>query len=430
MAINIPETGQKRIVVIGAGFAGLTFVEKMLKSDYQLVLLDKNNYHQFQPLFYQVAMSGLEPSSIAFPLRKAFQGKKNLFIRVAEVDQVDVEKKILLTSLGYIDYDILVLATGASTNYFGNDVLKEKTYSLKTVSESLALRNAILIDYEEAVITRNYDKRQGLIDIVIVGGGPTGVELAGALAEMRSHVLPKDYHELDNKEVDIYLIQSGNRLLPGMSEKASSAAEKYLKDLDVQVMLDTRVTDYDGEYVTTRDGHKILTEKVIWAAGITANKISGIEQKEQARGNRYKVDNFNKLDGFENIYVLGDLAYMTTDEYPDGHPQVAQTAIQQAKNLAYNIRNSRNRVFKYNDKGSMATIGRNKAVVDLPSFTFTGFFAWFTWLFVHLFALIGVKNRVFVFINWVWNYFTYDQSLRIILKAEEPKDGMKVKNKE
>jgi NADH dehydrogenase len=430
MAINIPETGQKRIVVIGAGFAGLTFIEKMLRSNYQLVLIDKNNYHQFQPLFYQVAMSGLEPSSIAFPLRKAFQGKKNLFIRIAEILHIDTDSKRLESSLGHINYDFLVVATGATTNYFGNNKLAEKTYGLKTVSEALALRNAILIDYEEAVITRNYQKRQGLIDIVIVGGGPTGVELAGALAEMRAHILPKDYHELDNKEVDIYLIQSGPQLLKGMSEKASKAAEKYLKKLGVFVMLNTRVTDYDGEYVTTKEGHKIQTEKVIWAAGIRANTLKGIEQNEKCYGDRYRVDRFHKLLGFEDIYVIGDSAYMETEKYPHGHPQVAQTAIQQGKNLAHNFYGKSPRPFEYKDKGSMATIGRNKAVVDLPRFGFTGFPAWLVWLFVHLFALIGVKNRLFVFINWVWNYFTYDQSLRIILKAEDPKDGMEVKTKE
>jgi NADH dehydrogenase len=430
MAINIPETGQKRIVVIGAGFAGLTFIEKMLKSDYQLVLIDKNNYHQFQPLFYQVAMSGLEPSSIAFPLRKAFQGKKNLFIRVAEILHIDTQSKKIESSLGHINYDILVVATGAKTNYFGNQILAEKTYGLKTVSQALALRNAILIDYEEAVITRSYHKRQGLIDIVIVGGGPTGVELAGALAEMRAHILPKDYHELDNKEVDIYLIQSGPRLLKGMSDKASNAAEKYLKKLGVFVMLNTRVTDYDGEYVTTKDGHKIQTEKVIWAAGITANSIEGIEQKEKCYGNRYRVNRFHKLLGFEDVFVIGDTAFMETEKYPYGHPQVAQMAIQQGKNLAHNMKCKNPKPFEYKDKGSMATVGRNKAVVDLPKFGFTGFFAWVVWLFVHLFALIGVKNRIFVFINWVWNYFTYDQSLRIILKAEDPKDGMEVKAKE
>lgn len=424
MPINIPESSQKRIVIIGAGFAGLAFLNKMKKSDYQLVLIDKNNYHQFQPLFYQVAMAGLEPSSISFPLRKAYQGCDNVFIRVAEVKQIIPSDKKVITNLGYVNYDILVLAHGAKTNFFGNVPLEEMTYGLKSVSESLALRNAILSDYEKALTERDYDKRQGLIDMVIVGGGPTGVELAGALAEMKSFILPKDYRELDNKEVDIYLVQSGDKLLQGMSEKSSIKAREFLEKIGVNVLTNTRVVDYDGSMVTMKDGKQIRAGKVVWAAGITGNKIEGILQKDCNNRNRLNVDRFHKVIEYEDIYALGDISYMEEPSYPEGHPQVAQVALQQGRNLANNMLKSKAKQFSYKDKGSMATIGRNKAVVDLPAFSFTGFIAWMMWLFVHLFAIIGVKNKLFVFINWLWNYFTYDQSLRLILKADIGKKGL------
>ena len=421
MPINLPESSKPRIVVIGAGFAGLTFLNKMKKSDYQLVLLDRNNYHQFQPLFYQVAMAGLEPSSISFPIRKAYQGWNNIFIRVAEVERVDTTKKKIYTDVGYVNYDILVLAHGAQTNFFGNKELEKNTYGLKSVSESLSLRNAILADYEKALTERDFEQRQGLIDIVIVGGGPTGVELAGALAEMKSYILPKDYRELDNQEVDIYLIQSGDELLQGMSRKSSDEARKFLEKMGVHVMTGVRVTDYDGVHVTTSHGQTIRTDKVIWAAGICGADMPGLEPESIGRGRRVKVDQYHLVEGYEDIYALGDIAYMEEDAFANGHPQVAQVAIQQAKNLARNIKKGVKKPFKYKDKGSMATIGRNKAVCDLPSFSFTGFMAWIVWLIVHLFALIGVKNRLFVFINWVWSYVTYDQSLRIILRAKERK---------
>jgi len=421
MPINLPETSQKRIVVIGAGFAGLTFLNKVKKLDYQLVLLDRNNYHQFQPLFYQVAMAGLEPSSISFPIRKAYQGCDNVFIRVAEVERIDPGEKKIYTNMGYVNYDILILAHGATTNFFGNKELEERTYGLKSVSESLSLRNAIFLDYEKALTERDYETRQGLIDIVIVGGGPTGVELAGALAEMKSYILPKDYRELNNQEVDIYLVQSGDHLLQGMSEKSSKTARKFLEKMGVHVLTGVRVTGYDGAYVAMNNGEKIRTDKVIWAAGICGNETPGLEEECIGRGKRLIVDRYHRVEGHEDIYAVGDIAYMEEEKYPYGHPQVAQVAIQQAANLARNFKKKEARPFSYKDKGSMATIGRNKAVVDLTSFSFTGFMAWIVWLFVHLFALIGVKNKLFVFINWLWNYFTYDQSLRIILRAKETK---------
>jgi NADH:quinone reductase (non-electrogenic) len=422
MAINIPDTDQKRIVIVGAGFAGLNLANKLSNSGYQIVLIDKNNYHQFQPLFYQVAMAGLEPSSIAFPLRKLFQYKKNVTIRITEVEKVDAEQKILFTQLGEIKYDYLVIAFGVDTNFYGNKNLEEKTIPMKTVGEALYLRNAILTDYEKAITTPDYEERQGLIDIVIVGGGPTGVEVAGALAEMKKFILPKDYTELNCDEIDIYLIQSGDQLLKGMSKEAGDGAKQFLEELGVQVILDKRVEDYDGSTVHISDGSKIRANKVIWAAGIKGNSILGLPKEVITYGNRIKVNQFNEIEGVKGVYAIGDIAYMEEKLYPQGHPQVAQVAIQQSKNLANNFRNIKKGKplypFSYKDKGSMATIGRNRAVVDLPRYQFKGFFAWVIWLIVHLFSLIGVKNKLFVFINWVWNYFTYDQSLRLIIRPK------------
>ncbi len=427
MTFNIPDTDQPRIVIVGAGFGGLSLARKLAKTNYQVILIDKNNYHQFQPLFYQVAMAGLEPSSIAFPLRKVFQKKKNVFIRVTKVTEIDAENNEIKTPLGRLHFDHLVISIGARTNFFGNENLERKCISMKSVSEALYLRNRILSDYEKAISTTDYDKRQGLIDIAIVGGGPTGVEVAGALAEMKKYIIPKEYKELDFKEIDIYLIQSSSCLLKGMSSEASEGAKIFLENLGVKVILDKRVMDFDGEFVHLADGSKIQAQKVIWAAGIIGNTLKGLPDETLTYGNRLKVDRFNQVEGFSNIFALGDIAYMEEEDYPKGHPQVAQVAIQQAKQLAENLKNKLKgkefEQFYYKDLGSMATIGRNRAVVDLPRFKFKGFFAWIVWLIVHLFSLIGVKNKIFVFLNWVWNYFTYDQSLRLIIKPKIRKEA-------
>lgn len=426
MTINIPNNDQKRIVVVGAGFAGLSFAQKMAKQNVQIVLIDKNNYHQFQPLFYQVAMAGLEPSAISFPLRKVFQKKKNVFIRVTELAGVNVQKQEIQTTLGPLTYDALIISTGVNSNYFGNEELAQKTIPMKSVSEALYLRNRILTDYEKALVTPEYGERQGLIDIVIVGGGPTGVEVAGALAEMKQYILPKDYTELNNQEVDIYVVQGSECLLKGMSDNSSKGAAKFLEELGVKIKLNTRVVGYDGEYVSMNDGTKIRSKKVIWAAGVKGRKIKGLSDDFYNRSCRLLVDDQCKVIGTNNVFALGDTAAMQSEALPFGHPQLAQVALQQGKFLAKHLESiladECEKSFIYKDLGSMATIGRNRAVVDLPKFKFKGFFAWMVWLFVHLFSILGVKNKVMVFINWIWNYFTYDQSLRLIIKPVDKKE--------
>lgn len=428
MKANIKETSQKRVVIIGGGFGGLKLARQLSGADYQVVLLDKNNYHQFQPLFYQVATAGLEPSAISFPFRKIFQKAKNIHIRVAQVLKVIPERNQIFTSIGSVNYDYLVIAIGTDTNFFGNARMMEKAIPMKSVSEALSLRNTILKNYENALLVENTEVKKGLMNIVVVGGGPTGVEVSGTLAEMKKYVLPKDYPELDFDLMQVHLLEGSPRVLGTMSEAASDKAKQYLLDLGVNVSLNARVKDYDGLTVYLEDGKTILANTLVWAAGVTGNKIEGLNPSVIARANRIKVDNYNKVEGYNNIYAIGDIAYMTDTTYPNGHPQVAQVAIQQgnllAKNLKSLLRNKPLKSFTYKDLGSMATIGRNKAVADLPRIKFQGFFAWLVWMFVHLMSIVGIKNRLLIFINWAWNYVTYDQSLRLII---EPKKH-KVKN--
>lgn len=421
MQFNIPDTGQQRVVIVGGGFGGLTLARQLARTHFQVVLVDKNNYHQFQPLFYQVAMAGLEPSSIVFPFRKVFQKNKNVFVRVTTVQEVRTAQNEIVTDIGTLRYDHLVIAIGADTNWYGNDQVRANAIPMKSVSEALYLRNTIFEDYERAVTADSDDQRQRCLDIVVVGGGPTGVEVAGSLAEMRQHIVPKDYRDLNRDEIDIHLVHGDPRLLNTMSPQASAKAEKFLRELGVKLWLDKVVKGYDGETVLVDDGSTIRANKVIWAAGVTGNRLNGLPAESYGRGNRLKVNAYNQVEGFANVYAVGDIATMSAEEkWPNGHPQVAQVAIQQGNRLAANLlrwaKGQQPEAFRYRDLGSMATIGRHRAVVDLPFWRFQGMFAWFTWLFVHLFSILGAKNKVFIFMNWVWNYMTYDQSLRLVIK--------------
>lgn len=414
----------KKLVIIGAGFAGLRLAKALKNQELEIWLIDKNNYHQFPPLLYQIATAGLEPSSIAFPLRKVFQSKKNVHIRCAEVTSVDTTNKTVITSIGSLPYHYLVIATGATTNFFGNNMIEQNALPMKSVSEALYIRNRILENFEEALITTD-SERKALLNIVIVGGGPTGVEVSGALAEMKRHILPKDYPEIDFKLMNIYLVEAGAKTLAAFSEEASKKSKEYLEKLGVIVHTSTQVMSYNGREVELSTGKTILTRNLIWAAGIKGNNLGGLPPTTVARGNRITVNHFNQVTGFDNIFAIGDIAYMVTDKYPNGHPQVATVANTQAdalkKNLLLLIEGKPMRPYEYKDKGSMATVGRGLAVVDLPYAKFQGFFAWLFWMFLHLMLILGVKNKLFVFVNWVWSYFSFDQSLRLIIKPWKSK---------
>ena len=423
MKANIPESKQKRVVIIGGGFGGLKLARKLAKQDFQVVLLDKNNYHQFQPLFYQVATAGLEPSAISFPFRKVFQQLDNVFIRLVEVTAVNKEESLVESSIGDISYDFLVVAIGADTNFFGNANIAANSLPMKSIAEALAIRNKILQNYEDALSISDAREQQAYMNIVVVGGGPTGVEVAGTLAEMKKHILPKDFPELQFDKMQIHLLEASPKLLANLSEKSSEKSKKYLDALGVKVTLNARVKDYDGEHISMEDGSSINTKTLIWAAGVIANTLKGIPGEALVRGNRIKVDRYNKVEGCDNIFALGDVAFMTEEAYASGHPQVAQVAMQQGENLAQNLvriaQGKELKPFAYKDLGSMATVGRNLAVVDLPFMKTQGFFAWLIWMFVHLMSIVGTKNRLLIFINWAWNYITYDQSLRLIIRTSK-----------
>lgn len=421
VAMHIPELNIPRVVIIGGGFAGLNLAKRLLGKGVQIVMLDRYNYHTFQPLLYQVATAGLEPDSIAGPLRKLFKEEDNFFFRLALVQKIIPESNTIETSIGNLTYDYLVIATGAKTNYFGNEKIANLVFPMKQLPQALDLRSHILQNFEKATLVKDYDEKQSLMDFVIVGGGPTGVELAGALGELKLHVLPLDYPELDFRQMDIHLIDGNDRLLKGMSEVASKKAFKYLERFSVNVWLNTTVTDYDGREVTLSNGKKIITRTVIWAAGIIGNLIEGIPKEAITRGNRILTNEYNQVIGFENIFAIGDIAFTKSEKYPNGHPQVAQVAIQQGKILAKNLvsmikKKGKMKPFEYKDLGSMATVGRNRAVVDLPKWKFQGMFAWFVWLFVHLIAIVGFRNKIIILLNWFWNYFTYDRATRLIIR--------------
>ena len=416
---NIEENGKKRIVIVGGGFAGLTLLKTVNRKKYQIVLIDKNNYHQFQPLYYQVATAGLEPSAIAFPLRKIMQHHKDFHFRLAEAQRVDTEKNELHTTIGKIRYDHLVLAMGATSNYFGMKDVERNSIPMKSLEEALYLRNVIILNFEEALNYPDPAKVEHLFNICIVGGGPTGVELAGALAEMKKYVLPKDYPELSFGSMKIFLVEANAKILNTMSEDASVKARQFLENQDVNVMTNAHVKNFDGFKLSFADGSFLPTKTVIWAAGIRANKIEGLKEDLFLGNGRVNVDEFNRINGCSNVYALGDQAAMRMEGLPGGHPQVAQPAIQQALCLARNIERADKSAalvpFKYKDKGTLATIGRHLAVADLPYLKFQGFFAWILWGFVHLFAILGMKNKMTILIDWVWHYFSYDQALRLLI---------------
>ncbi|MEO9966150.1 MAG: NAD(P)/FAD-dependent oxidoreductase [Reichenbachiella sp.] len=418
--IKISQSELPRIVVVGGGFGGLRFLKKIDTNQYQVVLLDRYNYHTFQPLLYQVATAGLEPDSIAGPLRKSFQNKKNFYFRMATVSCINSDKQEVETNIGRIKYDQLVLACGSLTNFFGNDEFEEKSFPLKQVPHALNLRSQILQNFEKAVLKTDENEMQRLMNYVIVGGGPTGVEVAGALGELKKHVLPKDFPELNLNKMQIYLIEGQERLLGAMSEFSGNKAFEYLKKFDVNIYVGKIVKSFDGETVTLNDGMQIPTETLVWAAGVKGNAISGLTL-DITPDNRFKVDDYCQVVDYENVYAIGDVASMFSEGYPKGHPMLAPVAIQQGELLASNLnslkKNKPWKSFSYQDKGTMATIGRNKAVTELlGKFKFGGFMAWLTWMFVHLILIVEFRSKIVIFGNWLWNYFTYDRGTRLIIR--------------
>ncbi|KJS06390.1 MAG: NADH dehydrogenase [Flavobacteriales bacterium BRH_c54] len=419
MKISIPTSDKPRVVIIGGGFAGVELAKSLKNSGYQIVMLDKHNYHAFQPLLYQVATSALEADSIAFPLRKIFKGYKDFYFRMAEVNDVIPEENLVISSINEIAYDYLIIATGSKTNFMNNEGLTISSMPMKSIPEALNLRSLIFQNFEKALVITNERKRQGLMNFVIAGAGPTGVELAGALGELKSHILPKDYPELDFSMMQIYLIQSSDRVLPALSLSSSEKAQRYLEKLGVKVVLNTRVLDYFGDYVQTNTEEDFVAKTLIWTAGVVGAPINGLDAKSIVRGNRIEVDEFNRVKGCKNIFAIGDVAAMITEKNPMGHPMVAPVAIQQGKWVGKNLKriNQKKEMspFVYHDKGAMATIGKNKAVVELGKMKFGGAFAWYVWMFVHLMSLVGFRNRVIVFFNWARNYFNSDRGMRLII---------------
>ncbi len=411
-----------RVVVIGGGFAGLQLIRRLDQSVFDVLLIDKVNHHQFQPLFYQVATSQVEPASISFPLRSIFYGSRSVQIRLTVVERIDTEAKKVYTGIGAFSYDYLVIAVGCKTNFFGNDKIAKHAFTLKSSVDAIQLRNHVLLTFERT-ITAPQDQKDFFQTLVIVGAGPTGVELAGAFAEIRKMILPKDYPRIDFSRFRIFLVEGSQNTLNNMSELSRTTSRRYLEKMGVKILTSTFVRDYDGRILRLSNGETLEAKTVIWAAGVIGNKIEGLPKETEGPGNRIKVDRFNKVEGLENVFAVGDIAYMETPKYPKGHPQVANVAINQARNLALNftrkLKSKSLKEYEYKDLGSMATIGRNKAVVDFPFFRFKGFVAWVVWMFLHLMLILSVRNRLVIFINWAWLYLTKNSSLRLILIPEE-----------
>ena len=423
MKANIEHTDKKRIVIVGGGLGGLELAFKLVDDDYQVVLIDKNNYHQFPPLIYQVASGGLEPSSISFPFRRLFQGKKDFFFRMAKVESVNTDKKIINTTVGEIDYDYLVMAFGAKTNFFGNKDIEATTLPMKSVSEAMRLRNTILRNLELALTEEHPARKQALMNIVVVGGGASGVEIAGAVAEMKKNIIARDYPDLDSSQMHIYLVNAVDRLLSAMDPVSSKRAERDLKELHVHIRQPQFATEYKDGILKTSADLEIPTQTVIWVSGICANTVEGFPAESIGHAGRFLTDRFCRVKGVKDVYAIGDVSLVEGDEeYPLGHPQLAQVAMQQAKTVAKNFKamskGKELKPFKYKNLGVMATIGRNHAVAEISGKKFGGFPAWALWLVVHLRSILGVKNKTFILLNWVWNYINYKQSLRLILKAK------------
>ncbi|SEG60181.1 NADH dehydrogenase [Halpernia humi] len=415
---------REKIIVVGGGFAGLQFARKLNnKSGQKVMMIDKVNHHMFQPLFYQVACGRIEPSNISFPFRKIFQKSRNIQFRMTEVLEVIPEENKLICEDGTFNYDKLVIATGCKTNFFGNEKMEHLTFGMKDTQQAISIRNHVLQTFEKLIIEKKRTD-DGNWNIVIVGSGPTGVELAGAFSEMKKNILPRDYPHMNFKELQIILISSTEKPLANMSAESQNKSEEYLKNLGVNFMNGERVTDYDGDKVFLASGKTIPSNNVIWAAGVTGNILKGFSESDMVK-NRYIVDRFNKLKNFENIYAIGDIAYMETPKYPKGHPQVANVAINQAKNLADNFLKKDKkswREYEYEDLGSLATIGKHRAVVDLPKFSFQGRLAWYFWMFLHLMLILSVRNKLAIFFNWMWSYINKDSSLRLIIIPTQHND--------
>lgn len=406
----------QHIVIIGGGFAGLNLAKELDKNKFRVTILDKNNFHSFPPLFYQIASSGLEPSSISFPFRREMRRLKNTNYHFGEVLEIDSKNSTVRTQFETIKYDQLVIASGTTNNFFNQPELKEKVHTLKSTAEAIRLRNEILDRLERACITTDRERRRQLLSFVVVGGGPSGVEVAGALGEMKRYILNKEYPEIDIDDVRVILIEGTDRFLRTMSERASHDAKVYLGHLMIETRLNCMMKSYENNVLHLSTGEEIYCETLIWTAGITGNKINGISDDSITRGNRYIVGSNCKIKGYDNIYALGDIAYLEDESHPNGYPQVAQVAIQQAKHLAKRLNAGADTAFKYVDKGSMATIGRNRAVCDLKFAYLYGRPAWATWMFIHLISILGMRNKVNVLINWVWAYLFYTTSLRLLIR--------------
>jgi len=426
MELKIPHSNKKRVVIIGGGFGGIEVAKRLKNLDIQIVLLDKHNYHTFQPLLYQVATGGLEPGSIAYPLRKFMQQIPNGIFRYTEVLSIIPEKNQIHTAIGELSYDYLIIATGSTTNFFSlPQETSSKMMQMKDIPQALDIRSFILENYEAALLLDDFNKRQSLLNIVIVGGGPTGVELAGAIGEMKKKILPKDYPELDFRKMEVHIFDATDRLLNTFSEKNSQRAADYLKDFGVNVWINTAVTNFDGEKVYLSNGKTIDAQTLIWAAGVKGLPINGLPEGTIVGGNRISVDEYCKVKGFGNVFAIGDVASMVQEDFPKGHPMVAPVAIQQgtlvAKNIIADLKNRTPKSFKYIDKGSMATVGRNRAVMESKGIKMGGFFAWIAWLIVHIITLIGFRNKLTVVTGWLYNYFTYDRTLRLIIRPSKRK---------